>query len=202
MSTDIERRVGNLLNNSQSTSQSTATAAASLPSASTDTGHKKTMTTINSASSQQTDTSKEKLSVALKERQELEQVSKQLVGILTFNLVSLVCIYCAVYLTALCCILNICGIENLQASGSLKEMKSFREKLPAFKMKSEFLKAVQGNQVWRAIYICKKKYDLLTVVSRCFKKIISVNIHENLKEGKLFCFIFKWTNCQCDAQTV
>lgn len=106
MSTDIERRVGNLLNNSQSTSQSTATAAASLPSASTDTGHKKTMTTINSASSQQTDTSKEKLSVALKERQELEQ-----------------------------------------ASGSLKEMKSFREKLPAFKMKSEFLKAVQGNQV-------------------------------------------------------
>jgi len=112
MSTDIERRVGNLLNNSQSTSQSTATAAASLPSASTYTGHKKTMTTINSASSQQTDTSKEKLSVALKERQELEQVLKQLVGTLTFNLVSLVCIYCAVYLTALWCILNICGIEN------------------------------------------------------------------------------------------
>jgi hypothetical protein len=56
------------------------------------------------------------------------------------------------YLTALCCISNIRGIENVQASGSLKEMKSFREKLPAFKMKSEFLKAVQGNQVWRAIY--------------------------------------------------
>jgi len=47
-------------------------------------------------------------------------------------------------------------------------MKSFREKLPAFKMKSEFLKAVQGNQVWRAIYYHSWKYDLLTVVSRCF----------------------------------
>jgi len=168
MSTDIERRVGNLLNNSRST----ATAAVSLPSASTDTGHKKIMTTINSASSQQTDTSKEKLSIALKERQELEQVLKHLVVILTFNLVSLVCIYCAVYLTALCCILNICGIENVQASGGLKVMKSFREKLPAFNMKSEFLKAVQGNQVWRAINYHSWKYDLLTLVNYLFQMLL------------------------------
>lgn len=40
----------------------------------------------------------------------------------------------------------------MQASDALKEMKSFREKLPAFKMKSEFLKAVSKNQVGRAIY--------------------------------------------------
>ncbi|CAI8602358.1 unnamed protein product [Vicia faba] len=101
MSTDIERRVGNLLN----MSQSTGTSAASLASVSTDMEHKISTTTIKSAS-QQTDTSKEKLSVALKERQELEQTAN-----------------------------------------NLKEMKSFREKLPAFKMKSEFLKAVQENQV-------------------------------------------------------
>jgi len=40
-------------------------------------------------------------------------------------------------------------IIYVQASDSLKEMKSFREKLPAYKMKSEFLKAVQENQVGR-----------------------------------------------------
>jgi len=40
-------------------------------------------------------------------------------------------------------------IIYVQASDSLKEMISFREKLPAFKMKSEFLKAVQENQVGR-----------------------------------------------------
>ncbi|XP_061352384.1 DExH-box ATP-dependent RNA helicase DExH1 isoform X2 [Gastrolobium bilobum] len=102
MSTDMERRVGNLLNSSQSIEA----ASASLPSVSTDLGHKQSMTTIKSVSSQKTDSSKEKLSVVLKERQELAQ-----------------------------------------ASDCLKEMISFREKLPAFKMKSEFLKAVQENQV-------------------------------------------------------
>ncbi|KAL2327345.1 hypothetical protein Fmac_020772 [Flemingia macrophylla] len=103
MSTDIEKRVGNLLNSSQSVPQA---APSSLPSVSADLGHKQSATTIKSVSSLQNDSAKEKLSVALKKRQEL-----------------------------------------LQASDSLKEMKSFREKLPAFKMKSEFLKAVQKNQV-------------------------------------------------------
>ncbi|KAJ1384806.1 P-loop containing nucleoside triphosphate hydrolase [Sesbania bispinosa] len=102
MSTDIERRVGNLLNSSQSM----GTAPTNLPSVSTDMGHKQSMTTIKSVSSQQTDSSKEKLSVVLKERQEL-----------------------------------------IQASDSMKEIKSFREKLPAYNMKSEFLKAVRENQV-------------------------------------------------------
>lgn len=77
MSTDIERRVGNLLN----TSQSTATAPASLPSVSTDLGQKRPVTTIKSVSSLQTDSSKDKLSVVLKERQELVQVPKHLFGI-------------------------------------------------------------------------------------------------------------------------
>ncbi|KAH1262507.1 DExH-box ATP-dependent RNA helicase DExH1 [Glycine max] len=102
MSTDIERRVGNLLNSSQSTGATLS----SLPSISADLGQKQSAAPIKYVSSRQTDSSKEKLSVALKERQEL-----------------------------------------VQASDSLKEMKSFREKLPAFKMKSEFLKAVQENQV-------------------------------------------------------
>ncbi|OIW12193.1 hypothetical protein TanjilG_28601 [Lupinus angustifolius] len=102
MSTAIERRVGNLLNNSQSV----GSAPTSLPSASPDLGHKQSISTIKPVSSPQVDSSKEKHSVILKESQEL-----------------------------------------MQAKDSLKEMKSFREKLPAFKMKSEFLKAVQKNQV-------------------------------------------------------
>ncbi|XP_027936035.1 DExH-box ATP-dependent RNA helicase DExH1 isoform X1 [Vigna unguiculata] len=102
MSTDIERKVGNLLNSSHSM----GAAPSSSRSVSTDLGPKQSAITIKTVSSQQTDTSKEKLSVELKEKQEL-----------------------------------------VQASDSLKEMKSFREKLPAFKMKSEFLKAVQENQV-------------------------------------------------------
>jgi ATP-dependent RNA helicase DHX36 len=77
MSTDIERKVGNLLNSSQPT----GTAAASLPSVSTDPGHKQSVTTTKSTSLQKTDTSKENLSVALKERQELLQVLKHLVEI-------------------------------------------------------------------------------------------------------------------------
>lgn len=76
MSTDIERRVGNLLNSSQST----GTASASAPSVSTDMGHRQSTTTIKSASSQQGDYSKEKLSAALKERQELVQVLKHFLG--------------------------------------------------------------------------------------------------------------------------
>jgi ATP-dependent RNA helicase DHX36 len=77
MSTDIERKVGNLLNSSQPT----GTAAASLPSVSTDPGHKQSVTTTKSTSLQKTDTSKENLSVALKERQELLEVLKHLVEI-------------------------------------------------------------------------------------------------------------------------
>ncbi|XP_047167305.1 DExH-box ATP-dependent RNA helicase DExH1-like isoform X2 [Vigna umbellata] len=102
MSTDIERKVGNLLNSSHSM----GAAPSSLHSVSADLGHKQSAITIKTVSSQHTDSFKEKLSVALKEKQELAQ-----------------------------------------ASDSLKEMKSFREMLPAFKMKSEFLKAVQENQV-------------------------------------------------------
>ncbi|MED6148859.1 hypothetical protein PIB30_057038 [Stylosanthes scabra] len=36
--------------------------------------------------------------------------------------------------------------EHVQVSDGLKEMKAFRQRLPAFKMKSEFLKAIQENQ--------------------------------------------------------
>ena len=42
---------------------------------------------------------------------------------------------------------NVFCILLMQASESVKAMQSFREKLPAFKMKSEFLKAVAENQV-------------------------------------------------------
>ncbi|KAI4300544.1 hypothetical protein L6164_033912 [Bauhinia variegata] len=102
MSADIERRVGNLLNNSQTT----VTASVSVPSLTTNQEGKMSTSTAKSVSAQQTDSSKEKLNVELKQKQ-----------------------------------------ENMQASDSLKAMNSFRENLPAFKMKSTFLKAVQENQV-------------------------------------------------------
>ena len=66
MSTDIEQRVGNLLNNSQSVGE----AFASFPSVSTDLGQKQSLTVTKSLSSQHSDSSKDKFNVALKERQE------------------------------------------------------------------------------------------------------------------------------------
>lgn len=60
----------------------------------------------------------------------------------------------------------------MQTRDSVKEMKSFREKLPAFKMKSEFLKVVQENQVQKAIYCRSWKNDSFTIIflpdSGCF----------------------------------
>ena len=44
-------------------------------------------------------------------------------------------------------------IIYVQTSDSLEVMKSFREKLPTFKMKSEFLKYVQENLVGRYFYL-------------------------------------------------
>ena len=43
-------------------------------------------------------------------------------------------------------------IANMQVSDSSRAMRSFRERLPAFKVKSEFLKAVAENQVWYSLY--------------------------------------------------
>jgi len=74
MSTDIEKKVGNILNSSHSK----GAAPSSLPSVSADLGHKQSVITIKTVSSEQTDSFKEKLSVALKERQELVQVDKHL----------------------------------------------------------------------------------------------------------------------------
>ena len=88
MSTDIERRVGNLLNNSQPK----GAAPASVPFVSTDLGQKQSITATKSVSSQQNDSSKDKLNAVLKERQELLQVHN-----LTIKH----------YLIALCCILNL-----------------------------------------------------------------------------------------------
>lgn len=47
-------------------------------------------------------------------------------------------------------------IANMQVSDSSRAMRSFREKLPAFKVKSEFLKAVAENQVWYSVCIKMK----------------------------------------------
>ncbi|KAI9090786.1 hypothetical protein K1719_028639 [Acacia pycnantha] len=102
MSSDIERRVGSLLNNTQPQ----GAGSVNVPSTTTNEKLKQTITAVKPVSAEKTDSSNEELSVELKERQ-----------------------------------------EKMQASDSLKTMKSFRENLPAFKMKSEFLKTVQENQV-------------------------------------------------------
>lgn len=71
MSSDIERRVGSLLNNTQPNGAGSVNA----PSTSTSDKLKQTITTTKHGSSeQQTDPSNEKLSVELKERQETMQV--------------------------------------------------------------------------------------------------------------------------------
>ncbi|KAG6693835.1 DExH-box ATP-dependent RNA helicase DExH1 isoform X1 [Carya illinoinensis] len=105
MSSDIERRVGSLLNSSESQqavpindSSGTPARAGNKSSAGGNVGKSDSLLDIDSA--------KEKFSLELKQRQ-----------------------------------------ENMKASNSLRAMLSFREKLPAFKVKSEFLKAVAENQV-------------------------------------------------------
>ena len=76
-------------------------------------------------------------------------------------------------------------IIYVQPSDSLKEMKSFREKLPAFKMKSEFLKAVQENQVGRYFYLLLQKcliyHSLLTWFIISLQEIISIDLHGSKK---------------------
>ncbi|PON40001.1 RNA helicase, ATP-dependent DEAH box [Trema orientale] len=108
MTTEIERRVGNLLDNSQSRvglRENSSTVA----TGTTDQRGEQSSADgdiTGPVSRRETDFTKEKLSVALKEKQ-----------------------------------------DKMKTSDSLKAMQSFRENLPAFKMKSEFLKAVAENQV-------------------------------------------------------
>ncbi|GMN39573.1 hypothetical protein TIFTF001_008810 [Ficus carica] len=105
MTTEIERRVGNLLDSSQS--RASVSASSSLEVSAQRTKQSSDDGDITQpVSALEIDSTKEKLSLELKEKQ-----------------------------------------DKMKASGSLKAMQSFREKLPAFKMKSEFLKAVAENQV-------------------------------------------------------
>ncbi|XP_022151383.1 DExH-box ATP-dependent RNA helicase DExH1 isoform X4 [Momordica charantia] len=104
MTTEMERRVGNLLDNSHGQGRdhnvsSTASVGAS----------KQLPTSVNStkpAYKLGTDTAKDKFSAELQQKQ-----------------------------------------EQMKGSDGLKAMLAFREKLPAFKVKSEFLKAMTENQV-------------------------------------------------------
>ncbi|PPE01629.1 hypothetical protein GOBAR_DD01346 [Gossypium barbadense] len=102
MSTETERRVGNLLDVSRDTKSGDDSGVASSRGA---TKPLPDVKRIDSDSTIETDSSKEKFSAELKKKQ-----------------------------------------ENLNASNSVKAMLSFREKLPAFKGKAEFLKAVAQNQ--------------------------------------------------------
>ncbi|PON63124.1 ATP-dependent RNA helicase DHX [Parasponia andersonii] len=108
MTAEIERRVGNLLDNSQSrvgVRENSSTVA----TGTTDQRGEQSPADgdiTGPFSTREIDFTKEKLSVALKEKQ-----------------------------------------DKMKTSDSLKAMQSFRENLPAFKMKSEFLKAVAENQV-------------------------------------------------------
>ena len=43
----------------------------------------------------------------------------------------------------------------MKEGNSVKAMLAFREKLPAFKVKSEFLKAVTNNQVDKILHVCR-----------------------------------------------
>ncbi|XP_010677544.1 DExH-box ATP-dependent RNA helicase DExH1 isoform X2 [Beta vulgaris subsp. vulgaris] len=103
MSTDIEKRVGSLLDNSNGASSSEKSIGASSQSS------KNSSSSMNFAKPVavlENNIAKEKISAELKEQE-----------------------------------------EKLKASASVQAMWSFREKLPAFKVRSEFLKAVANNQV-------------------------------------------------------
>ncbi|CAK9152961.1 unnamed protein product [Ilex paraguariensis] len=103
MSSETERRLGNLLDSSQRVVSVNNTSSASTRGIQQSS---RGVDITRPASRLEIGTAKEGLSIELKERQ-----------------------------------------EKLKASDSVKVMQSFREKLPAFKVKSEFLKAVTANQV-------------------------------------------------------
>ncbi|WRX23403.1 Helicase [Theobroma cacao] len=103
MSTETERRVGNLLDSSRDARSADDSGVASSRGA---TKPLPDVKRTDSVSTIGTDSAKEKFSAELKQKQ-----------------------------------------ENLKASDRVKVMRSFREKLPAFKVKAEFLKAVTENQV-------------------------------------------------------
>lgn len=99
MPSDIERRVGSLLNNTQSL----GTAPVNIPPTTTNDMLKQSTTATKSFSAQQTDSSKEKLSVELKERQDKLQVH---CFCLTYKCqCNIICFYinCAKYFTSLVC---------------------------------------------------------------------------------------------------
>ncbi|XP_057999659.1 DExH-box ATP-dependent RNA helicase DExH1 isoform X2 [Hevea brasiliensis] len=102
MSTETERRVGNLLNSSQRAAPADSAAASGQADRQPSSGLKIT----KPISTSEPDSAKEKLSIELKQRQ-----------------------------------------DKMMASNCVKELQSFRQKLPAFKVKGEFLKAVSENQV-------------------------------------------------------
>ncbi|KDP36104.1 hypothetical protein JCGZ_08748 [Jatropha curcas] len=106
MSAETERRVGNLLNSSQSQRAAPANDFGAAASSQGDKQPSAGVKIMKPVPDLETDSTKEKLSIELKQRQ-----------------------------------------DKIMASNNMKEMQSFREKLPAFKVKGEFLKAVAGNQV-------------------------------------------------------
>ncbi|KAJ4831890.1 hypothetical protein Tsubulata_022306 [Turnera subulata] len=104
MSRETEKRVGNLLGSSKGGEPAKDSGSASSQGAKQSTPSEKNL--MKSVSTVEADSSKEKLSIELKQRQ-----------------------------------------EKTMASNSMREMQSFREKLPAFKVKAEFLNAVAANQI-------------------------------------------------------
>lgn len=152
MTTEIERRVGNMLDSSQSRSgvpiKSSSEAFAQTGDRSSTNGN-----TSQSAYKSGIDSTKEKFSMELKEKQDRKKVcslrSFELYMSLPESVMFLNLLHTEMFL-------NLPRFFDTlaQASDGLKAMQSFREKLPAFKMKSEFLKAVAENQVHCLSVLC------------------------------------------------
>ncbi|KAI7996155.1 DExH-box ATP-dependent RNA helicase DExH1 [Camellia lanceoleosa] len=117
MSTEIERKVGNLLDSSKGT-----VSVDNVPGASSQIAKQSVpdVDILQPVSVLEIDAGNERLSVELKERQ-----------------------------------------EKMKARDSGKAMRSFRERLPAFKVKSEFLKAVAANQEIALLIPCVLFYYVL-----------------------------------------
>ena len=150
MSSDIERRVGSLLNSSGSQGAVPVNDSSMTPIQ----GGKEPSAGSNirkPGSLLDTDSAKEKLSLELKQRQENMKVHKPICS--SYNIIICLCRVlkysnCSSYLLQF---VRVCQspiiVYYMQSSDSLRAIQSFREKLPAFKVRSEFLKAVAENQV-------------------------------------------------------
>lgn len=158
MSTETAERVGSLLHSSLAEGSKHTSGNVSSVASGSGQGNKQTPVsemTTKPSSRLELDTvkEKEKLSLQLKESQEKMKVHIRIlkfdIRCYCFDVVKLYLLFFFYLFLMSFCWENmfILTVTCVQVSNSLKAMLTFREKHPAFNVKSEFLRAVSENQV-------------------------------------------------------